>query len=133
MRTIAIVAIIAIGLPVAIAIGRYGSLQPCDMLVLETIRMRRSEHTVNVLQVSSMVVGRMPRECLGALWRVLTHDPVDVLLECLQTELGDIAKASKPKYGLADKKCNSLGWFLWREEPAHDRRPSTRARAPIRT
>ena len=39
-RLVVVVVLVVIGLPLVAALGRYGTLQPCDMLAMETVRLR---------------------------------------------------------------------------------------------
>jgi hypothetical protein len=130
VKAIAIIAVVAtIGLPGGVALGRYGTLQPCDMLVMETerswvrprswVRSHGSSTAPGMSALGARIAHthRSPGECLVALGRILTQDPVDVTLECMRTEFGaDLSKVPKPRLAAANSKCSSLNWFLWRED-----------------
>ena len=125
MRSIAIVAIIIIGLPVAVALARYGSLQPCDMLATEGVRLHAKSYGARgapgLAKIDARIAfaHRSSVACLVALWRAFTQDPVDVMWACMHAELGqEIYKEPTLKVAAADKKCSSLGWYLWREAPS---------------
>jgi hypothetical protein len=73
MRTFAIVAIIVVGLPLGVALGRYGSMQPCDMLAMESVRLRaKSYGSVDAPGLATIgariaYAHRSPGECLARL------------------------------------------------------------------
>jgi hypothetical protein len=113
MKVIAIVAIIVLAFAVGVAVGRYGSMHPCDMLAMEAARLRP-----NIAPPERTIFAhRSPGRCLVALWRVFTQDPVEAIAECMRTELGDdLSKVPKPRLAAVHSKCSSLSWFLWRQE-----------------
>ena len=122
MRAVAIVAIIGLGLPLSVALGRYGTIQPCEMLALEMTWLRARAYDgaprgpLNVIGARLALLDRSPAECLVALSRALTQDPVDVTLDCMTAELGPDSKLwDKTRFAAADRKCSSLQWFLWRQ------------------
>ena len=118
-RLVVVVVLVVIGLPLVAALRRYGTLHPCDMLAMETVRLRVASYDkpstpgLAVLATRAAYAPRTPRECLAALWRTLTEAPVDVMLDCMEHERGsDFSGAPKARFVAANTKCSSLGWFL---------------------
>jgi hypothetical protein len=100
-RLVVVVILVVIGLPLVAALRRYGTLQPCGMLAMETVRLRVASYdkpSTPGLAVLATRAAYAPSHAARVPRCTLAHanrGSVDVMLDCMEHERGSTSLSAQ--------------------------------------